>query len=80
MSKWLEAYAWLEEELGERVDFRFGKARPSNDDAGPSAVAQAAREAVGLAPELAVRDICGLLDRGGVKLLLLETTRDSSSA
>ena len=77
VSKWLEAYAWLEGELGERADFRFGKARPSSDDAGPGAVAQAAREAVGLAPEVAVRDICGLLDRGGVKLLLLETTRDS---
>ncbi len=77
VSKWLEAYAWLEEELGERADFRLGKARPSSDGAGPDAVAQAVREAVGLAPEAAVRDICGLLDRGGVKLLLLETTRDS---
>ena len=77
VSKWLEAYAWLEEELGERADFRFGEVRPSSDGAGPGAVAQAAREAVGLAPEVAVRDICGLLDRGGVKLLLLETTRDS---
>ena len=77
VSKWLEAYAWLEEELGERADFRFGKARSPSDDAEPGSAAQAARKAVGLTPEVAMRDICGLLDRGGVKLLLLETTRDS---
>ena len=77
VSKWLEGYAWLEEELGERARFAFGKARPPSGDAVPDAVARAAREAVGLAPEVAVRDICGLLDRGGVKLLLLETKRDS---
>ena len=53
------------------------KARPPSADAVPGAVARAAREAVGLGPEVAVRDICGLLDRGGVKLLLLETKRDS---
>ena len=77
VSKWLEAYAWLEEELGERAAFRFGKARQGSDQAGPPAMAQAARKAVGLAPEAPVRDICGLLNQGGVKLLLLETNRDS---
>ena len=77
VSKWLEAYAWLEEELGERAAFRFGKARHGSDQAEPAAMAQAARKAVGLAPEAPVRDICGLLNQGGVKLLLLETNRDS---
>ena len=76
VSKWLEAYAWLEEELGERADFGFGKARRWSE-AKPTAMAQAARKAVGLAPEAPVRDICGLLNQGGVKLLLLETNRDS---
>ena len=32
---------------------------------------------MGLAPEVAARDICGLLDRGGVKFLILKTKRDS---
>ena len=76
VSKWLEAYAWLEEELGERAAFGFGKARRWSE-AKPAAMAQAARKAVGLAPEAPVRDICGLLNQGGVKLLLLETNRDS---
>ena len=77
VSKWLEAYAWLEEALGKRERFRFGKARRSGDQGEPGAVARAARKAVGLAPAVPVRDICGLLDRGGVKLLLLNTNRDS---
>ena len=76
VSKWLEAYAWLEERLDEQADFGFGKARRWSE-AKPAAMAQAARKAVGLAPEAPLRDICGLLNQGGVKLLLLETNRDS---
>ena len=77
VSKWLEAYAWLEAELGEQSDFRLDKATPACGDAVPAAVAQAARQAVGLAPDAAMRDICGLLEAGGVKVLLLDTKRDS---
>ena len=43
----------------------------------PIEAAQAARRAVGLGPEEPVRDICGLLEENGVKLLLLQTARDS---
>ena len=76
VSKWLQAYAWLEAELGEQADFRFDKAKPTDSDSA-SAVARAARQAVGVAPDAAVRDICGLLEAGGVKILLLQTRRDS---
>ena len=75
VSKWLEAYVWLEEELGDRKNFGFGEVR--GDQGEPDVVARAARKAVDLAPEVPVRDICGLLDRKGVKLLLLKTNRDS---
>ena len=77
VSKWLEAYAWLEADLGERPAFSFDEARPAGGEVVPIAVAQAARQAVGVAPEAAVRDICGLLEAGGVKILLLQTKRDS---
>ena len=77
VSKWLEAYVWLEGDLGERPEFAFGGAARRSTQAEPSAVARSAREAVGLAADATVRDICGLLDRGGVKLLLLKTHRDS---
>ena len=51
--------------------------RPADGDAQPAAVARAARLAGGLAPDAAVPDICGLLETGGVKILPLETKRDS---
>ena len=76
VSKWIEAYAWLEADLGQQVSFAFDEVRALGAS-GPEAVARAARQAVDLAPDAAVRDVCGLLERGGVKLLLLETKRDS---
>ena len=77
VSKWIEAYAWLEADLGEQPGFGFGTVWPADGDAEPAAVAQAARLACRLTPDAAVRDICGLLEAGGVKILLLETKRDS---
>ena len=77
VSRWLQAYAWLEAELGERADFSFDEARPAGGEVAPVAVAQAARQAIKVPPDAAVRDICGLLEAGGVKLLLLDTKRDS---
>lgn len=73
VSKWIEAYAWLEAELGEQPGFGFGVGRSGDRGSQPVAVARAARLACGLTPDAAVRDICGLLEAGGVKLLLLET-------
>ena len=76
VSKWIEAYAWLEADLGQQVEFAFDEAQ-APAAAGPKTVARSARRACALAPYAAVRDICGLLERGGVKILLLETKRDS---
>jgi Zn-dependent peptidase ImmA (M78 family)/DNA-binding XRE family transcriptional regulator len=77
IAKWLDAYARLEADLGEPRPFRFEaepvQAQPGN----PVETAQAAREAVGLGPGEPVRDICGLLEENGVKLLLLEKKSDS---
>ena len=77
VSKWLDAYAGLETDLGEARSFRFSSKRASHRRSGPTEAARTARSAVGLGPEEPVRDICGLLEENGVKLLLLETTRDS---
>ena len=75
VSKWLGAYAGLEADLNDRPPFRFEAA--SLGSGSPSEVAQAARRAIKLKLEEPVRDICGLLEKNGVKLLLLETKRDS---
>lgn len=74
IAKWLEAYAWLENALGEIVPFRFAKAEQIED---PVEYARAARQAIELGPEEPVRDICGLLEENGVKILLLEKKSDS---
>ena len=87
VSKWLDAYAGLEAALNERLPFRFEedvseRGHLARDYCGleartPIKAAQAARRAVGLGSEEPVCDICGLLEENGVKLLLLETNRDS---
>ncbi len=76
VSKWLNAYAGLEAVLNERQLFRLEAATPTSRRR-PEEVAQAARQAAGLGSEEPVRDICRLLEKGGVKLLLLATQRDS---
>ena len=77
VSKWLDAYAGLEANLDERLPFRFGEGMSASRSRSPIKAAQVARQAVGLGSEEPVRDICGLLEENGVKLLLLETNRDS---
>ncbi len=77
VSKWLDAYAGLEAEIDERLPFRFEEGTSVSRHGSPEKIARAARRAVGLGPEEPVRDLCGLLEENGVKLLLLETNRDS---
>ncbi len=79
VSKWLDAYAGLEAALDEYRPFRFEEdvSERGQDARTPIKTAQTARQAVGLGSEEPVRDICGLLEENGVKLLLLETNRDS---
>ena len=77
VSKWLDAFAELEADLDESQPFRFAVEHSPGRQGTPVDDARAARRAVGLAPDEPVRDICGLLEENGVKLLLLETRRDS---
>ena len=75
VSKWLDAYCWLEAELSDRPAFGFGAVSAGGGT--PTEVARAVRPAVGLHAAEPVRNISRLLEDNGVKLLLLETTRDS---
>ncbi len=77
VGKWLDAYSALEADLGETRTFRFAAESGRAKSASPVEAAEAARGAVGLGPEEPVRDICGLLEENGVKLLLLEKKSDS---
>jgi Zn-dependent peptidase ImmA (M78 family)/DNA-binding XRE family transcriptional regulator len=77
VGKWLEAYSALEIDLGETRPFRFAAEVGRAARGTPVEAAEAARAAVGLGPEEPVRDICGLLEENGVKLLLLEKKSES---
>lgn len=75
VSKWLDGYSWLEGELNDRPAFGLEGASASGGT--PTEIARAVRPAVGLLAGEPVRNISRLLDEYGVKLLLLETMRDS---
>ena len=75
VSKWLDAYCWLEAELDDRRPFRFQAASAVGGT--PTEVAQGVRPVVGLQAAEPVRNISRLLEDNGVKLLFLETRRDS---
>ena len=77
VSKWLDDYAGLEADLKERSPFRFEEAPPPSRRRSPEKIAQAARLAVRVGPEEPVQDICQLLEDNGIKLLAMETNRDS---
>ena len=71
VSTWLDAYCSLEADLGAGQQFTVD-APPD-----PCAAAQAARSGFRVQPHQPVQDICGLLEQHGVKVLLLDTRRDS---
>ena len=75
VAHWLATYAWLETELSDHPTFRFEAAAAGGGT--PTEIARAARRVVGLESEEPVRNISRLIEENGVKLLLLETTRDS---
>lgn len=74
VSRWLDAYRHLETDLDDTVPFAFEPARAHTD---PVEAARAARRAIGLREREPIANICGLLESGGVKVLLLDTKRDS---
>lgn len=71
---WLDAYRALEAGLDAEEQFEIHRPHPNP---GPAAAARGARNKLGLEPYQPVLDICGLLEQHGVKVLLLETRRDS---
>jgi Zn-dependent peptidase ImmA (M78 family)/DNA-binding XRE family transcriptional regulator len=75
ISAWLRAYRWLETELGIHQPFALQKLVGS--DLAPEDLARHARKLLKLSPKEATRDICGLLEDKGVKVLLLKKATDA---
>ena len=74
VATWLDAYRALEDVLDAAEQFEV---RPSHPDPDAGAAARDARQEFGLEGDQPVQDICGLLEKHGVKVLLLDTRRDS---
>jgi len=77
VSEWLAGYEEMEARLDERLPFRFGASWDPAWASSPIQAARRARHAVGLGPREPIRDVCGLLEDNGVKVLLLDKPRDS---
>ena len=69
VSRWISSYEWLERALGAEARFALrelvGRRLP------PGELAVEARALLGLGGKEVVRDLCGLLEDNGVKVLLL---------
>ena len=77
VSRWLADYAGLEAELRKRRDFQLNHLCNPQSEGDPTELAHAVREAVGLASNAPVLNICGLLEDQGVKVLLLDKKNES---
>ena len=75
VSTWLQSYQWLESELG--LDEPFELQELVGRELSKGDMASEARDRLGLDPKEAVRDVCGLLEDNGVKVLLLDKKTDA---
>ena len=75
VATWLDDYRALEDTLEMAEQFKVR--RPSQAKPDPIVVAWDARRQFGLRADQPVQDICGLLEKHGVKVLLLDTRRHS---
>lgn len=75
VSDWLAAYNWLESELDIQQPFALQHLLDAQLE--PVELAFQARKAFKLQAKEAIRDICGLLEDNGVKVLLLKKATDA---
>ena len=69
VARWLDDYSGLEELLGDRPLYAFKSIKaPKPENRDPVSLAARARDALDLACDEPIHDICGLLEHAGVKL------------
>lgn len=80
VSRWLEDFGELEEMLRDRQPYRLADAMNATygeAESSPELAAASVREAFGLSPWEPIRDICGLLESKGIKVLPVEIASDA---
>jgi len=75
VSSWLHAYNELESLLGDKREFALAHLIGSDSD--PIRLAAKSRHFLELRPTELIRDVCGLLEDRGVKVLLLQRATDA---
>lgn len=75
VSNWLDDYCFLEELLGDSPSFELRDLR-EREDLDPRSLAEAVRERLGL-DDQPIHDICGLLEKCGVKVLRVPRATDA---
>jgi Zn-dependent peptidase ImmA (M78 family)/transcriptional regulator with XRE-family HTH domain len=75
VSRWLEGYCWLEGKLTAAKQFPLDKLRSERPK--PQPLSKRVREEMGLDDKEPIRDICGLLEDNGIKVLLLDKKSDA---
>ncbi len=75
---WIGAYSRVEIETGNQIDYKLGELASGlrSGAVDPVGAAALAREAMGLGPSDFVSDICGLLEKNGIKVLTLPIEYD----
>jgi Zn-dependent peptidase ImmA (M78 family)/DNA-binding XRE family transcriptional regulator len=77
VGRWLKDFNELEEMLGDREDYPAELSNLESESRDPVRAASRVRELFRLRPDEPVRDICGLLESKGVKVLSVDVASDA---
>lgn len=69
--KWLDDFNFLEEILGKKAPFQLKSIQEQCAKLGPAKAAYLCRGKLGLDLKITIYDICGLLEKAGIKVLIL---------
>ncbi len=77
VSTWVNDYAYLEELLSDRKEYKLRKLAESSKKLSPVQYAEEARAIIGLRADEPIHDICGLLESCGIKIMTLPYFSDA---
>ena len=76
VARWLDDFNFLEKTMNKQIPFSLKEVRAQCSPARPAEAAGLCREKLGLKPDEPIHDICGLLEKAGVKVFPISTGSD----